>query len=230
MLKKIFVGVVNVHRHSAPTCASKTSLLTQALFVSSAWMALRNDDQVHKSSPLRARLASYLALLLLALVSVNDVFAQIQIVNCNAQVQSRKRGIAVNTMSAADFEAVAPGVSWYYNWGATPLTLSGDVTMDFLPMAWNGNSGFQTSISSYLAAGNTPWRVLALNEPNFTTQANMTPSNSAVTFEQVEAICAPYNIPVIAPHMAIGTPANQSITAYDPIQGSNVTYTSQEPY
>src|SRR5208282_5360566 len=230
MLKKIFVGVVNVHRHSAPTCASKTSLLTQALFVSSAWMALRNDDQVHKSSPLRARLASYLALLLLALVSVNDVFAQIQIVNCNAQVQSRKRGIAVNTMSAADFEAVAPGVSWYYNWGATPLTLPGDVTMDFIPMAWNGSSGFQTSISSYLAAGNRPWRVFALNEPNLLGQAFMTPSNSAVTFDQVKAICDPYNIPVIAPHMAIGSATASSITAYDPLMGSNYVYTTQWPF
>ena len=70
-------------------------------------MALGNGDLVQKSNPLRARLASYLALLLLALVSVNDGFAQIQIVNCNAPVQSRKRGIAVNSnMSAADFQAL----------------------------------------------------------------------------------------------------------------------------
>ena len=58
----------------------------------------------------------------------------------------------------------------------------------------------------------------------------MTPSNSAATFQQVKAICDPYNIPVIGPHMAIGTPANQSITAYDPLEQSNVTYTFQEPY
>ena len=171
-----------------------------------------------------------ISLLLLVLVPASDTLAQIQIVNCNAQIQSRKRGMGVNSMSAADFQAVAPGVSWYYNWGATPLTLPSGVTMDFLPMAWNGNSGFQTSISSFLATGNRPWRVLALNEPNFTTQANMTPQSAATTYQQVQAICAPYNIPVIGPHMAIGTPANQSITTYDPIQGSNVTYTSQEPY
>jgi hypothetical protein len=121
-------------------------------------------------------------------------------------------------------------VSWYYNWGATPPAKPADVVMDFLPMVWNGASGFQTALTSYLAAGNRPWRVLALNEPNFTTQANMTPSNSAVTFKQVKALCDPYNIPVIAPHMAIGTPANESITAYDPIQGTNVTYTYQEPF
>jgi hypothetical protein len=230
MLKKLFVGMVNVHRLNALSCASKTFLLTQALFVSRTWMSRRSADRVHKSNPLRARLASYLAFLLLALVSVNDGFAQIQIVNCDAPVQSRKRGIAVNSMSAADFEAVAPGVSWYYNWGTTPLTMPGDVSMGFIPMAWNGASGFQTTLSSYLAAGNKPWRVFALNEPNLSGQAFMTPSNSAVTFEQVKAICDPYNIPVIAPHMAIGSAVNQSITAYDPLQGSNVTYTFQEPF
>ena len=168
--------------------------------------------------------------LLFIVVFHSQALAQPQIVNCDAQVQSRKRGIPVNSMSAADFEAVAPGVSWYYNWGTTPLTLPGDVTMDFIPMVWNGSSGFQTALTSYLAAGNRPWRVFALNEPNLKGQAFMTPSNSAVTFKQVKAICDPYDIPVICPHMADGTAANQSITAYDPIEGSNVTYTTQEPF
>ncbi|HWY32531.1 MAG TPA: glycosyl hydrolase [Candidatus Acidoferrum sp.] len=133
-------------------------------------------------------------------------------------------------MSAADFEAVAPGVSWFYDWGVNNWTVPTNVSMTYIPMAWNGNSGFQTALTSYLAAGNTPWRVFAVNEPNLLGQAYMTPSNSAATFEQVQAICNPYNIPVIAPHMAIGSAASQSITAYDPIQGSNVTYTSQEPF
>jgi len=184
-----------------------------------------------KIFPKPRRLAlNFFALILLICAFSDQVFAQIQIVNCDAQLQSRKRGIAVNTMSAADFRALAPGVSWYYNWGATPLTVPGDVTMDFIPMAWNGASSFQTQLSSYLAAGNRPWRVFAINEPNLTTQAGMTPSNTAVAFKQVKAICDPYNIPVICPHMAEGTAANQSITAFDPIQGSNVTYTTQEPF
>jgi hypothetical protein len=178
----------------------------------------------------RASKTSLLTLLFLATVFSSEVLAQIQIVNCTDPVQSRKRGIPANSLSAADFRILGPGISWYYTWGATPLAKPADVTMDFIPMAWNGSSSFQTAISSYLAAGNRPWRVFALNEPNFNTQANMTPSNAAITFEQVKAICDPYNIPVIAPHMAIGTASNQSITAYDPIQGSNVTYTFQEPY
>lgn len=231
MLKKLFVGVFNVHRPSALTCASKAFWLTLALFVSSVWMARRNADQGNQSYPTRGRLVSCLGLVLLAFVFSGQVLAQTQIVNCDAQVQSRKRGLGVNSLSDADFRALAPGVSWYYNWGASPLAKPADVVMDFLPMAWNGNSSFQIAISSYLAAGNRPWRVLALNEPNLKGQAFMTPSNSAVTFKQVKAICDPYNIRVIAPHMAIGSALNSSITnCYDPIMGSNVDYTFQEPF
>ncbi|HVU09407.1 MAG TPA: glycosyl hydrolase [Verrucomicrobiae bacterium] len=189
-----------------------------------------NKFEALKKNVSGIRFGFYLWLLLLVMVSVTDAYSQIQIVNCDAPIQSRKRGIACNALSAADFEALAPGISWYYNWGATPLTKPADVTMDFIPMAWNGNSSFQTQIASYLAAGNRPWRVFALNEPNLAGQAFMTPSNSAMTFLQVKAICDPYNIPVIAPHMAIGSATADSITAYDPIQGSNVTYTYQEPF
>jgi hypothetical protein len=187
--------------------------------------------RVKNSLPTHGRsVSSFFALLLLAFVFSDQVLAQIQIVACDASVQSVKRGIACNTMSAADFEAIAPGVSWYYNWGATPLTVPAGVNIQFIPMAWNGASSFQTQISSYLAAGNRPSVVFALNEPNLEGQAFMTPSNSAITFEQVNAICSNYDIPVIAPHMAEGSATNQSITAYDPIQMSNVTYTYETPY
>jgi hypothetical protein len=186
---------------------------------------------MHPMKPANAvKIRRHVMWMLLIFLTVNDGLAQVQIVNCDALVQSRKRGIAVNSLSAADFRVMAPGVSWYYNWSADPLNKPNDVTMDFIPMAWNGDSSYQTAISSYLAAGNRPWRVFAINEPNLAGQAFMTPSNTAIAFKQVKAICDPYNIPVISPHMAEGTAANQSITAYDPIQGSNVTYTTEEPF
>jgi len=183
-----------------------------------------------KAGRANGRLGHWLGLMVLALACSGQVLAQTQIVSCDAPVQSRKRGLGASSLSDPDFRALAPGVSWYYNWGATPLAKPADVTMDFLPMAWNGDLSFRTSISNYLAAGNRPWRVLALNEPNLAGQAFMTPSNSAITFKQVKSICDPYNIPVIAPHMAIGSTADQSITAYDPIMGSNYVYTFQEPF
>jgi hypothetical protein len=168
--------------------------------------------------------------LLLTLVLANDALAQIQIVNCDAPVQSRKRGIAVNSMSAADFQALAPGVSWFYDWGVNNWSVPTNVAMNYIPMVWSDYSGYQSTISNYLAAGNRPWRVFAINEPNLKGQAFMTPAATAVAFKQVKAICDPYNIPVICPHMAEGTAAADSITAYDPIQGSNVTYTTEEPF
>src|SRR5665213_1714212 len=156
-----------------------------------------------KIFPKPRRLAlNFFALILLICAFSDQVFAQIQIVNCDAQLQSRKRGIAVNTMSAADFRALAPGVSWYYNWGATPLTVPGDVTMDFIPMAWNGASSFQTQLSSYLAAGNRPWRVFAINEPNLSTPAGMSRSQRAFIVESVKALCDPDIRPLMWTHLA----------------------------
>ena len=66
-------------------------------------MALWNAGQGSRTTPTSARLASYLAFMLLTLVLVNEGFAQIQIVNCDAPVQSRKRGIGVNSLSDMDF-------------------------------------------------------------------------------------------------------------------------------
>jgi Glycosyl hydrolase catalytic core/F5/8 type C domain/Carbohydrate binding module (family 6) len=186
---------------------------------------------MHPMKSVRAiKIRGHVTWILLVFLTVTDGLAQVQIVNCDAPVQSRKRGIAVNSLSAADFRVMAPGVSWYYNWSASPLNKPNDVTMDFIPMAWNGDSSYQTAISSYLAAGNRPWRVFAINEPNLAGQAFMTPSNTAIAFKQVKAICDPYNIPVISPHMAEGSATGSSITAYDPIEMSNVTYTSEEPF
>ena len=225
MPKKLFVCVSDVLRFGSLNCKK-----IFRRFISNIRIALRNADPAGKPFAARGRLTSRLAFLLLTLVLANEVAAQVQIVNCDAPVQSRKRGIAVNTLSTADFQALSPGVSWFYDWGINNWTVPSGVAMSYIPMAWNGGSGFQTSLSSYLAAGNRPWRVFAINEPNLAGQAFMTPSNTAVAFKQVKAICDPYNIPVICPHMAEGSAANQSITAYDPIQGSNVTYTSAEPF
>lgn len=153
----------------------------------------------------------------------------ITIVNCDAPVQSRKRGVGVNSLSGPDFTALAPGVSWYYNWGIAPLgTKPAGVAMDYLPMVWNG--GGISALGSHFAAGYRPWRVLAMNEPNWIYQANMTPQQCATTYSQAKALADPYGIPVIGPNMMIGTAPSESITAYDPIQGTNVTYTFQNTF
>ncbi len=67
---------------------------------------------------------------------------KIRVVACGAVVQSRKRGLCVNEMSAADFKAIAPGVSWYYNWNFEPTDsakVPEGVPIEYIPMVW-GNS------------------------------------------------------------------------------------------
>ncbi|HEY1489416.1 MAG TPA: glycosyl hydrolase [Verrucomicrobiae bacterium] len=168
MIETFYVGDLKVHGIKGRAGASTPSMpeLSTAGFT-----GLTNwHDVVRESSPFptRGRLALWMALLWLAFDFSGQVMAQTQIVNCDAPVQSRKRGIAVNNpFSSADMQALAPGVSWFYDWGVNNWTIPSGVAMSYIPMAWNGNSSFQTSLSSYLAAGNRPWRVFAINEPTF---------------------------------------------------------------
>ncbi len=171
------------------------------------------------------RLPALLPALLLAAASLQALAAP-RIVDAAAPVQSTKRGLAANSMSAADFRAIAPGVSWYYTWNATPLDMPSDVSMEFIPMAWNHDPSFQTNLSNYLAAGNRPRRIFVNNEPNLKGQAFITPSTSANLHAAIKAIAAPYGIPVVGPHMALGSAPADSITAYDPLLGANTTYTT----
>ena len=63
--------------------------------------------------------------------------AKPRIVGAEDSVQSTKRGICVNKFSAEDFQAVAPGVLWYYNWHYETKDIPpAGVKMEFLPMAW----------------------------------------------------------------------------------------------
>ena len=57
-------------------------------------------------------------------------------------------------MSAADFQALAPGVSWFYDWGVNNWSVPSNAAMSYIPMAWNGSSGFQTSL--ILSRGRKP--------------------------------------------------------------------------
>jgi hypothetical protein len=154
----------------------------------------------------------------------------IRIVNCDQNVQSRKRGICANEMAAADFRAVAPGVSWYYNWGAKPLARPAEVEMEYLPMAWNQHEGFLTALESYLAAGHKPRCLLAINEPNLRGQAFLTPQQTAAAYAKIKLIADKYRIPLVGPHMALGSPPQDSIQAMDPIEKKELTYTFMVPF
>lgn len=156
---------------------------------------------------------------------------KIRVVDCDEQVQSKKRGICANDLSADDFRAIAPGVSWFYNWHfETKDTPPSDAKVEFVPMLWGNTQERLSGLERYLAAGHKPRAVLSINEPNLKGQAFITPEETAALYMKGKAIADKYGIPTVGPHMALGSAANESIKAMDPIEKKEVTYTFMVPF
>lgn len=123
--------------------------------------------------------------------------------------KSLKRGIAYNLVSDADLTALAPGVSWWYDWGTAPSSALSDTsparsTMDFLPMLWNGNFNL-ADIESKLRASPQIKYLLVMNEPNLTDQSNLTPAQAADLWPSYEKIAADTGVKIVGPAMNWGT-------------------------
>jgi Glycosyl hydrolase catalytic core/Carbohydrate binding module (family 6)/Secretion system C-terminal sorting domain len=116
--------------------------------------------------------------------------------------RSQKRGIAYGHHSEADMSAISGGLSWWYNWYHQPEAGVANVyqnyDMDFVPMTWN-NSFNETALRAYYASHPEAKYLLAFNEPNFTAQANMRPSQVAAAWPRLEAIAADYNLKIVGP-------------------------------
>ena len=155
----------------------------------------------------------------------------IRVVACDAPVQSRKRGVCANHLAAADFAALAPGVSWWYTWFQKPESLPpAGARMEFVPMVWGDRQADLDNLSAYLAAGNRPRAVFAVNEPNLKGQAFISPERTAKVIERTRALADRYGLPTVGPHMAIGSATGDSVTAYDPLERKTTTYTFMVPF
>lgn len=180
-----------------------------------------------RKTPLTVVLAS---VIFLTTGAATPLPAAIRVVDADSAVQSRKRGICANQLHPEDFVALAPGVSWYYNWHFTGPAAPEGVNLEFVPMVWGDTPERYAGLEAFLATGRRPRAIFTANEPNLKGQAFITPEQTAALQKRVEAIAAPYNIPVIGPHMSIGSAPNASITAFDPIQQKEVTYTYMVPF
>ena len=155
----------------------------------------------------------------------------LRIVGCGDPVQSHKRGICANHLDAADYVALAPGVSWSYNWFYRPdQPAPPGVAFEFLPMAWGDRPDDLSGLDAYLAAGHKPRAVLAINEPNLRGQAFIPPRQTAELYGKIKVIADKYGIPVVGPHMAPGSAKPDSITALDPLTNQQTTYGFMVPF
>lgn len=155
----------------------------------------------------------------------------VRIVSCDAQVRSHKRGICMNEMSQGDFAALAPGVSWYYNWHYETKYQGISGSVQFIPMMWGNRPEALRGLDHTLSEESPkPPVVLCINEPNLKGQAFITPQQTAQLYRQTKDIADRYNIPIVGPNMALGSASGDSITAPDPVLGKSMTYTFMGPF
>jgi hypothetical protein len=86
-----------------------------------------------------------------------------------------KRGIATNTAPGAAFY---PAVRWWYNWSLKPS--GGNTGIEFVPMIWGSST-----VNGAIPAGSR--YLLGFNEPNFMSQANLTPQAAAAAWPMLQA-------------------------------------------
>ncbi len=120
---------------------------------------------------------------------------------CLAQEKSFKRGVSYGSHSAADMNTASAGISWWYNWGNQPdasiRTTYSNYGVDYAPMAWNA-AGIN-GVNTWVSQDNRVKYILGFNEPNFKDQANMTPTQAAAAWPQLQAIADKYGLKLVSP-------------------------------
>jgi len=115
------------------------------------------------------------------------------------QSKSPKRGICGDA-SPQDLITLAPSTTWYYDWGvAPPATLQGQLSgIEWVPMVWGGiNASDVAGIEAMIPAGSK--YLLGFNEPNFRSQANLTPAQAASMWPNLEKIAADKSLLLVSP-------------------------------
>ncbi|MCL1937614.1 MAG: glycosyl hydrolase [Candidatus Azobacteroides sp.] len=120
-----------------------------------------------------------------------------------AQTRSGKRGISYDIKDAKDLKTLSEGLSWFYNWSSAPANTSVANAskaegMEFIPMIWNGNFQKETLRNFFQNNPNAKY-ILTFNEPNFTSQACMKPSEAAAKWPEIEAIADEFGLKIVGP-------------------------------
>ena len=149
-----------------------------------------------------------------------------------AQDRSAKRGVSGNNLNAEQVALLAPGISWIYNWGTDPGNLQLNGEIEYIPMVWAADQWRLDALKAYLDGGATPPFLFYSNEPNFELPlgSDTIPETAANFKKQMRQTLSEYNLPIIGPHMALGSAPEDSVTAYDACKDETITYTTMELY
>ncbi|KAH0566200.1 hypothetical protein GP486_000398 [Trichoglossum hirsutum] len=103
---------------------------------------------------------------------------------CPAQTSpARKRGLAFNQASlTTDFGGPDSLVSWAYNWDQSCEPLG----LEYVPMIWSLASNLIATwnVNAEAAIGTGSKHLLSFNEPDLSTQSNISPSDAAAGYKR----------------------------------------------
>jgi hypothetical protein len=113
------------------------------------------------------------------MVSAHLTVRAVGLLSCAVGVLAQgKRGLNYNNATWANYFEGYFQVTWGYNWGWPSSGLSS--SFEFVPMLWGVPNGVDADWNTAAAAAK---HVLAFNEPDLTSQANIIPSVAAAGYE-----------------------------------------------
>lgn len=112
-----------------------------------------------------------------------------------------KRGVAYGYHSQADLQALSPGVSWWYNWAFVPDQALADgsyldLDVEYVPMIWGANSDRTAAMQDIPDDART---LLGFNEPNFGSQADISATDAAALWPDLEEIADARGLALVSP-------------------------------
>jgi len=108
---------------------------------------------------------------------------------------SERKGVSTWNVAGVSQDLAASGASWYYNWGATPNGIATPAGVSFVPMIWGAASVTAATLDEVKSEGSV---LLGFNEPDLSSQSNMTVAQALDLWPQLEATGMTLGSPAVA--------------------------------
>ena len=99
-------------------------------------------------------------------------------------VSSERKGVSTWNVAGVSQALTESGASWYYNWGATPNGITTPSGVSFVPMIWGASNVTAATLDEVKSEGDV---LLGFNEPDLSSQSNMSVSQALGLWPQLEA-------------------------------------------
>lgn len=109
--------------------------------------------------------------------------------------RSSRKGVSTWYFNGVTSALHNVGATWYYDWVNTPQNITAPAGVEFVPMMWGAAS---VTAANLAAAKQQGTELLGFNEPDLSSQANMTPTQALDLWPQLEATGMRLGSPAVA--------------------------------